>query len=67
MATEHARDDDLAHTERYERGKISLVRNDRGTPWWRITVYLGDSRAEIDAAVEEALRVDRRFRDEAGR
>ena len=56
---------DAAETERWERGKISLIRNDRGKPWWRITVYIGDEREAVDQAVDEALRVDARFRSEA--
>ena len=55
---------DAAETERWERGKISLIRNDRGKAWWRITVYIGDEREDVDQAVDEALRVDARFRSE---
>ena len=63
MATDHTRDEHLDHTERYERGKIALVRNERGTPWWRITVYVGDAREDIDQALEEAIRVDEQLRE----
>jgi hypothetical protein len=46
-----------------ERSKIAIGRtpgpkNTVGAPWWRITVYAGDAREEIDGAMEEALRVD---------
>lgn len=43
-----------------ERSKIMLGRavNGRKELWWRVTIYVGDSRGDIDQAVEEALRVD---------
>lgn len=43
-----------------ERSKIMLGRavNGRKALWWRVTIYVGDSREDIDQAVEEALRID---------
>jgi hypothetical protein len=46
-----------------ERSKIAVGRTpgtarQPGQPWWRITVYVGDDRSDVDDAVEEALRVD---------
>lgn len=43
-----------------ERSKIMLGRavNGKKELWWRVTIYVGDSREDIDHAVEEALRVD---------
>ena len=54
--------------EMMERGKIMLGRTPvkpgqpPGPLWWRVTIYVGDGRADIDAAMDEALRVDERFR-----
>ena len=53
--------------ERYERGKISLIRTDRGKAWWRITVYVGDSTEDLDRATDEALRIDARLHSETPR
>lgn len=43
-----------------ERSKIMLGRavNGRKELWWRVTIYVGDSREDVDRAVQEALRVD---------
>jgi hypothetical protein len=43
-----------------ERSKIMLGRavNGRKELWWRVTIYVGDTREDIDHAVQEALRVD---------
>ncbi len=47
-----------------ERSKVMLGRavNGKKELWWRVTIYVGDSREDIDLAVEEALRVDERLR-----
>lgn len=44
-----------------ERSKIMLGRavNGKKELWWRVTIYVGDTREDIDHAVREALRVDR--------
>jgi phosphoglycolate phosphatase-like HAD superfamily hydrolase len=49
--------------EMMERSKIMVGRtpNGRGKVnalWWRVTIYVGDSREDIDAALAEALRID---------
>jgi hypothetical protein len=54
--------------ELMERSKVMVGRtpNARGglsALWWRITVYVGDSREIIDQALEEALRLDAELRD----
>jgi hypothetical protein len=43
-----------------ERSKIMLGRSVNGKKelWWRVTIYVGDTREDIDHAVQEALRVD---------
>jgi hypothetical protein len=43
-----------------ERSKIMLGRSVNGEKelWWRVTIYVGDTREDIDCAVGEALRVD---------
>ena len=59
---------DAERGEMMERGKIMLGRTPTkpgqpaGPLWWRVTIYIGDSREDIDAAMDEALRVDERFR-----
>jgi hypothetical protein len=49
-----------------ERSKVALGRTPAqgqqkraGQVWWRITVYAGDPRDELDQALDKALRVDR--------
>lgn len=53
--------------EMAERSKIMVGRTPNGQGklnalWWRVTIYVGDSREDIDQAVEEALRVDELMR-----
>jgi phosphoglycolate phosphatase-like HAD superfamily hydrolase len=63
----HARED-AERFEFAERSKIMLGRTPTkagqppGPLWWRVTIYVGDSREDVDAALEEALRVDERLR-----
>lgn len=47
-----------------ERSKIMLGRSVNGKKelWWRVTIYVGDTREDIDHAVDEALRVDELMR-----
>jgi hypothetical protein len=55
---------DADRYEYAERSKIMVGRapgqNGRGPGalWWRVTIYAGDTREEIDQALDEALRVD---------
>ncbi len=60
-----ADDNPDAQAERYERGKITLSRDAKGKPWWRVTVYIGDSAEDLDIATDEALRIDGRLAAEA--
>ena len=48
-----------------ERSKVMVGRavNGRKELWWRVTIYVGDSREDIDLAVGEALRVDGLLKD----
>jgi hypothetical protein len=46
--------------DRYEGGKIALLHHG-GKVNWRITVYVGDSREELDRAADEAWRLHERF------
>ena len=43
-----------------ERSKVMLGRAVQGKKelWWRVTIYVGDTREDIDQAVNEALRID---------
>jgi hypothetical protein len=58
------RDENGKNDGSVERSKIALGRTPRakgkpaGEPWWRVTIYVGDARPDIDAAMEEALRID---------
>jgi hypothetical protein len=55
----------FASQERFEmaeRSKIAVGRQPTGRGpgnlWWRLTVYVGDSRDDLDRALDEALRLD---------
>lgn len=47
-----------------ERSKIMLGRTPTkpgqppGPLWWRVTIYVGDTREDVQAALDEAIRVD---------
>lgn len=54
---------DAERGEFMERSKIMVGRapgqsNKPSRLWWRVTIYAGDTREDIDHALEEALRVD---------
>lgn len=55
--------DGLREDGSVERSKVMIGRAPGGKGpsrlWWRVTVYVGESKEEIDEAVAEALRIDR--------
>ncbi len=59
LRDENGRNDGSVERSKIAVGRTPKRKQDRaGEPWWRVTVYAGDSREEIDVAVAEALRVD---------